>query len=234
MAFTSLKQKNGLLKGFIGPLGDDIPSIFPIVFSVLLFTGSVIYANQMISEKAKAIEIREGAMALSYLVTDKGFVEWDQANGKTSLEKVCEEKIKPRAASLNVKFLITLKRFCKGIPSSFDWEQVDSVSPPSYPEDLNPYHQSSAAEASVEKTNPFFLSDSSSNNELGSTWFYCSNAPEIKTFSSPGLFPQPKNSIILSYPIAVPCNPDNEYINKPDDVTAFTNGLGVVNVITWK
>src|SRR3989338_6701796 len=102
-------------KGFIGPLGDDIPSIFPIVFSVLLFTGSVLYANQIVSEKAKAIQINEGAMALSYLLTEKGFVELE--SGEPSLKKVCDEKVKPRASSLGVKFLITLKRFCKGIPA---------------------------------------------------------------------------------------------------------------------
>ena len=75
-------------KGFIGPLGDDIPSIFPIVFSVLLFTGSVLYANQIVSEKAKAIQINEGAMALSYLLTEKGFVELE--SGEPSLKKVCD------------------------------------------------------------------------------------------------------------------------------------------------
>ena len=210
-------------KSFIGPLGDDIPSIFPIVFSVLLFTGSILYANQLISEKARAIEIREGAIALSYLVTEKGFMEVD-VQGNPLLEKTCEEKVNPRAASLDVKYLITLKRFCKGIPSSFDYNDVNRVRTPARPEFLNPYFQAGNSN-SIEKTNAFYLAKS---NDDGETWRYCSNSKEFEDFikrnPNGGLMPQPKQSVLLSYPIAVPC----------PNVDSFTLGLGVVNVVSWK
>ncbi|MFH1056204.1 MAG: hypothetical protein V1717_00150 [Candidatus Micrarchaeota archaeon] len=184
-------------KGFIGPLGDDIPSIFPIVFAVLLFGGTVIYANQVISEKASALETREGAVSLSYLVTEKGFLS------DAELEKICTEKIEARAASLKVRYLITLKRFCDGIPVDFTSSDPD----------LNPY-------GNGEKASPFYLDTSL---VAGETWFYCSNSEEVETTGT-GLFEQPKQSILLSFPVAVPC----------PNYDSFTSGLGVVNVITWK
>lgn len=189
-------------KGFIGPLGDDIPSIFPIVFAVILFTGTVLYANQLIAQKAKMLEIREGALALSYLVTEKGFVETLPSPFKTSLGLTCEEKVKTLAGSKGVTFLITLKRFCNGIPADFA-----STNPV-----LNPY-------SSTEEPSPFYVAKSS---DAGSTWDYCTNLPTPPLIDE--LFPQPPNSVVLSYPVAVPC-PDED---------SFTNGVGVINVIAWK
>ncbi|MEM4255336.1 MAG: hypothetical protein QXR53_03335 [Candidatus Norongarragalinales archaeon] len=184
------------LKAYIGPLGDDIPSIFPIVFAILIFTGTIIYANQLISAKAKQLEIRDGLISLSYLVTETGFID------NSTLAATCDGKVKPRAASLGVKYLITLKRFCNGIP--IDYKSANTQ--------LNPY----APE--TEKTSPFYVDASES---VGETWFSCSNDPNVP---SNGLLEQPRDSVLASFPVAVPC----------PDADSFTNGLGVVNVITWK
>ena len=67
---------------------------------------------------------------------------------------------------------------------------------------------------------------------MGTTWYYCTNAQ--KEIDDPknrngNLFLQPKTSVLLGYPIAVPCD-----LDEPDDINAFTSGLGVVNVIAWK
>ena len=185
-------------KGVIGPLGDDIPSIFPIVFAILLFTGSILYANQMVAQKAKQNSIREGAMALSYLVTENGFISKDSFEK----EKLCGDKLKPRGASLGVTFLITYKRFCNGIP----------IDPASDDPNLNPY--SARGDAVL----PYYAG---SSGEQGETWFYCSNEPKALDGA---LFKPPAQSVLLSFPIAVPC-PDED---------SYTNGLGVVNVISWK
>ena len=198
-------------KGFIGPLGDDIPSIFPIVFSVLLFTGTIIYANQLISEKAKQLEIREGALALSYLVTEKGFIEKDSSSGLTTLNKLCENKVRPLAASKGIAYLITLKRFCKGVPTDFESDEPD----------LNPYQGVIFA---GRESSPFFVIRSPKE---GSTWDYCTNDPINPPEGQ--LFKQKENSVVLSFPVAVPCNPEDA-----DDDEAFTFGLGVINVIAWK
>ena len=185
-------------KGFIGPLGDDIPSIFPIVFAILLFTGSILYANQLIVQKAKQNSIREGAISLSYLLTEKGFVSKDAFEK----EKTCDEKLKPRAASLGVSFLVTYKRFCNGIP----------IDPSSDDPNLNPYA------GQGERVSPSYVG---SSGQQGETWFYCTNEPKA---TDGELFKPPAQSVLLSFPVAVPC----------PDADSFTNGLGVVNVITWK
>jgi len=198
-------EKANSKRGYIGPLGDDIPSIFPIVAAVLIFIGTILYANGLVSQKAKNLEIREGSLSLSYLVTDTGFI-----SDRAILDKTCDEKIKPRAASLGVKFLITLKRFCDGIPSDFA----------SSDERFNPY----PAGASVKTASPFFVQYS---NEDGKTWTLCTNAPEVYAFlkdKGEGLFPQPADSVLASFPVAVPCPASD----------SFTSGLGVINVITWK
>lgn len=202
-------------KGFIGPLGDDIPSIFPIVFAILLFAGTVLYANDIIAQKARALEIREGALALSYLVTEKGYTS------DTEFSKACSDKIQQRAGSLSVKFLVTLKRFCNGIPSTFDYETVNNVRPPRDHTDLNPYYPD------VAKTSQFYIPSGSGSSAVGSTWAYCTNDPAVKDYASSHpdtIMPQPKDVVLLSYPIAVPC----------PDVDSFTRGLGVINVMTWK
>jgi len=196
MRLRAVGERMKKLKGYIGPLGDDIPSIFPIVFAVLIFTGTIIYANQLISSKAKQLEIREGAVSLSYLVTETGFTKAE------TLEKACDEKVKPRAASLSVKYLITLKRFCDGIPIDFK----------STASELNPYTPE------TEKTSTFYIDKSTL---AGETWTWCSNDLEIP---ASGLFEQPKDSVLMSFPVAVPC----------PDFDSFTNGLGVVNVVAWK
>lgn len=191
-----------LRKGFIGPLGDDIPSIFPIVFAVLLFVGTILYANQIISEKSRVLETREGALALSYIVTEKGFTD------NTTLEKSCGQKVDARAASLNVKYLITLKRFCDGIPIDPENEADRN---------LNPYL--------TKKSSPFHVANSTAPGE---TWIYCTNDPGVQSFAEhpagDAILPQPRQSVVMSFPVAVSC----------PGVDSYTNGLGVVNVITWK
>lgn len=96
-------------KAVIGPLGDDIPSIFPIIAAVMLFTGTVLYALTLVDEKNAYLEIRRGAMTLSYAVTEKGVTDAD------GFGKMCEEKLKPLGTAKNVNFLVTVKRYCGGI-----------------------------------------------------------------------------------------------------------------------
>lgn len=93
-------------KAFIGPLGDDIPSIFPIMAGVLLFLGTVAYATQLVDEKNKDLDTRRGALAIAYLATDKGYSD------EASFFQKCETSIKPTALSYAVKFAVVVKKFC--------------------------------------------------------------------------------------------------------------------------
>ncbi len=171
-----------VMRGFVGPIGDDIPSIFPIVAGVLLFIGTLAYVNNLVQQKNDLLEVRKAALSLSYLVTEKGRLE-----SKDFLD-LCSFKVKPLASSNQVNFIITFKRFCEGVPNT-----------------------------PKEKEDAFYLS----REETGPSYSFCTSLnPEPKQ----GLFSQPKDAVIYSYPIAVPC----PKANSP------TSGLGQINVIAWR
>lgn len=100
------------MRGFVGPIGDDIPSIFPIVAGVLLFIGTLAYVNNIVAEKNNLLEVRKAALSLSYVVTEKGRLD------RSEFDTLCTTKIKPLGLSSQVNFLVTLKRFCEKIPIS--------------------------------------------------------------------------------------------------------------------
>jgi hypothetical protein len=107
-------------KGFVGPLGDDIPSIFPIVFGVMLFFGTIAFAGNLVAEKNSYLEVRKAAVSLSYILTEKGFVTG------TSFGPKCAA-IEKAATANNVFVLVTVKRFCG--PVVFTNDAEDPVSP---------------------------------------------------------------------------------------------------------
>ena len=96
------------LKGFIGPLGDDLPSIFPIVAAIFLFVGTIFFANQLVDQKNKELGLRQSVLSLSYLVTQKGL--FDNRNEFENI--LCEDQLKKQASSLQVHFLVTVKKYC--------------------------------------------------------------------------------------------------------------------------
>ena len=95
-------------RAFVGPLGDDIPSIFPIVAGVLLFISTMAYAASLVAEKNSYLEIRKASLGLSYLVSARGQMT------KADLEAICEDKLRKYGTNSRVKFLVTLNRECGG------------------------------------------------------------------------------------------------------------------------
>ncbi|MFH0973372.1 MAG: hypothetical protein V1817_01115 [Candidatus Micrarchaeota archaeon] len=107
-------------RGFVGPLGDDIPSIFPIVAGVLLFFGTIAFAGNLSAEKNAYLDIRKAAVSLSYIVTDKGFVtETTLIDKATALKKAADAN--------SVYVLLTVKRYCGEI--TFTNDPYDPLSP---------------------------------------------------------------------------------------------------------
>lgn len=96
-------------RGFIGPLGDDIPAIFPIVAGVLIFITSLIYIYGQVDERNKYLEIRTSSLKLSYIVSEKGLMDNDQFAAK------CEGEMKAFAKKKNLQFLVLLKKYCDGV-----------------------------------------------------------------------------------------------------------------------
>ena len=89
----------------IGPIGDDIPSIFPIVIGVVLFIGVVMYANQQVDARNNYLEIRKAGLSLSYLVLSRGLITDAQFNSR------CTEYA-DYAARQNIKAFIALHKSC--------------------------------------------------------------------------------------------------------------------------
>lgn len=186
--------KRGRKRGFVGPLGDDIPSIFPIVAGVLLFIGTLVYAFGLVQEKNQYLEISRAALTLSYIMTEKGVMQ-----SATDFEAKCS-LVKKTADTNRVRVLVTIKRYCDSV------ELYQGG--PGKKQELNPLY--------LEK---FELEAQGSNN--GRTWDYCTNAENAEENS---VFPQPKNAVLLSYPIAVPCPAAGD----------ATRGVGLINIMVWR
>ncbi len=163
-------------RGFVGPLGDDLPSIFPIIAAVLLFVGTLAYANDLVLQKTRALETRQAALGLSYIVTEKGLI-----NNRTEFEKnTCDDFLKKYAVSNRIQFLVTVKRYCKYVQFY-------------YPEE-NPGPEKM-------RLSPAYL-EKSDNEMQGQTWAYCTNAKNARNRE---LLSVPEDAVTLTYPMAVPC-----------------------------
>ncbi|NYZ77901.1 hypothetical protein H0N96_00685, partial [Candidatus Micrarchaeota archaeon] len=146
---TSGKEKrtSRRRKGFVGPLGDDIPSIFPIVAGVLLFIGTLVYAFGLVQEKNQYLEIRRAGMTLSYIMTEKGVMPTE-----AEFKAKCDLLLKT-ADTNRVYVLVTLKRYCKTV-ELFQGGPGEKL-----------------------ELSPFFIDKFSGNAEEqnGKTWDWCSN-----------------------------------------------------------
>lgn len=105
-------------RGFVGPLGDDFPSIFPIVAGVLLFLGTMAYAASLVDEKNNYLEIRKAALGLSYIVTQEG------SFNAMSFKQQCGTELTRFAEAHSVKFFVAVEAACKGVTFAEDPEEV--------------------------------------------------------------------------------------------------------------
>jgi len=63
------------MKGFIGPLGDDLPSVIIIVMALTLFFSSISFTIRAYNEKIDDINYLMGAMDISRIVLAYGKVD---------------------------------------------------------------------------------------------------------------------------------------------------------------
>ena len=100
-----LKRK----RAFIGPLGDDIPSIFPIVAGMLLFISTILYANAQVDSRNIELRQRQATQELAYLATQKAAFQPGE------FKRICDNSIRPFAENNGLKFAVVVKRFCGSI-----------------------------------------------------------------------------------------------------------------------
>lgn len=210
-------------KGFIGPLGDDIPSIFPIVAGVILFTSSLLFLNQQVTITSEDFKLRQTTQELAYLATKRGFYTVEE------FQSLCKGSLAPFAINNNLKFAVVVKRFCqKGCPTCTSGIDLFN-SNPFDPDETNFFHDdeklrpnSDLAEQWREKMACTNEVSSSGNQDRKSAF------EEFKTARNARLPSEinklPRDVISLSYPVAVPC---------PDSASPY-NGFGVINILVWK
>jgi len=91
--------------GFIGPLGDDIPSIFPIIVGIVLFTGAMMFAANMVDQRNEFLDVRRATVALAYSATEKGYYD-----AGTFIEKC--GVLETQAKANRVFFVWIIKNYC--------------------------------------------------------------------------------------------------------------------------
>lgn len=207
-------------RGFIGPLGDDIPSIFPIVAGVMLFITTLLFLNQQVSLTAQDFQKRQTTQELAYLATKRGYYTVEE------FQSLCKGSLAPFATNNNLKFAVVIKRFCNQGCATCK-KGIDLFN-------SNPFN--------ADETN-FPGNENPPNSDLVNNWkdaMSCTNPQQEPTPGRLSAFEEfkqaqnaklpdeanklPKDVISLNYPIAVPC----------PDTTSPYNGLGVINVLVWK
>ncbi len=178
-------------RGFMGPLGDDIPSIFPIVAGILIFFTSLIYIYQQVEERDAYLNLRSATLQASYIVTENGLMTEAQFSQK------CDFELKPFVASKGMEYVVILKRYC---------------GPVTYKEEENFKVRERDIYYGTERIPGIKDSICSSNETIEA--IAASSNPKAVVLPS-------RNTIIMSYPIAVECG-------------SALRGLGTVTIAGWK
>lgn len=61
-------------KGFIGPLGDDLPSIIAILLALTVFFSSMVYTMNIYNQKIEDMQALKGSVDIAKAILDKGIL----------------------------------------------------------------------------------------------------------------------------------------------------------------
>ncbi len=170
----------------IGPIGDDIPSIFPIVAGVLLFIGTVLYVAQQLEARNEYLDLRKAGTGLSYAASSKAYVS------DADFASDCSVTYKEYAARRRISFLVSLKKFCHYIDlsSSVFSTKTDYGS-------HNNFHQ----------VNGLALSEYRTDYHHNGLW--CASEG-VSCNAAGACSPQPPNFQAFNFPVAVDCADPNK------------------------
>jgi hypothetical protein len=86
------------MKGFIGPLGDDLPSIVIIVLALSMFFAGLTFAINTYNQKVLGLDVLRGAVDIGRVITQDGLI--------TSNLDFYERKAEPTANSYAIDFVL--------------------------------------------------------------------------------------------------------------------------------
>lgn len=113
----------GATRGYLGPLGDDFPAIFPIAMGLLLFFSAITLTYDYYNEKHNAALLLEANTALSKAVRAQLVFDqehWDSNNGVCSL-------IDKTKANYGVRAKAELLLFVHISASKFEFEKLKKI-----------------------------------------------------------------------------------------------------------
>jgi len=61
-------------KGFIGPIGDDLPSVIALLLALGMFFTAVIYSFNMYNQKLSDMETLKGSIEIGRVLMDRGYM----------------------------------------------------------------------------------------------------------------------------------------------------------------
>ena len=90
-------------KGFIGPIGDDLPSLLIVIITLTMFFSSIIFAFDLYQQKRENLNINEGALGIAKAFTSKGILT-DNDIDKASTNSIVIKKANLVAKSYNLDY----------------------------------------------------------------------------------------------------------------------------------
>jgi len=85
-----LKEFKSKSRGFIGPIGDDLPSIIAILLGLSLFFSALSFTLNVYNNKLTAYNILKGTMEIAHKVNEKGVITESASDLMHSAEKIAE------------------------------------------------------------------------------------------------------------------------------------------------
>jgi len=77
-------------KGFIGPIGDDLPSIIALMLAMGLFFSSVVYVINVYNQKIADMDMLKGSIEIGRAVMDKGVLTRDDLDSNPNADYVAK------------------------------------------------------------------------------------------------------------------------------------------------
>ncbi len=203
-------------KAAIGPIGDDIPSIFPIVAGVLLFMATAIYASQQLEARNSYLEIRKAGLGLGYVASSSAYLPDDAFNS------ACDNTYKPFASRSHVNFLVTLKKQCHYVDLvHMDIFSTKSGYPPHALLDDPPHPGAPPGELYYPDPRGSGLPYHHVDLACAGPGIDCSSGQCVE----PATRLAPKDFQSFVFPVAIDCAPPDRRPLK---------GVGFLNVIVWR
>ncbi len=78
------------MKGFIGPLGDDLPSVVVIVLALTMFFAGLTFALNIYNQKLLSMDVLRGSVDIGRIITQDGLTSSDLFSYKSRAESTAK------------------------------------------------------------------------------------------------------------------------------------------------